>query len=154
MEAAGDAGAARATGSGAIGVDVEADGVDGEPVALDDGRRARRAEGGAAGAIVNVAGVDVLEPDVARDLRAPRVSVDGGVRGMSRILKSGWKAVKCSGTSSPSSAPTHSASLRVSLSASLRPGIMRLVISSHTLVSRLIHFSVSSTGSRWLKVTL
>ena len=36
-----------------------------------------------------------------------RASVTGGVDGRSRILKSGWKAVKCTGTSGPSSAATH-----------------------------------------------
>ena len=42
-----------------------------------------------------------------------RRSVSGGVRGTSRILKSGWKAVKCSGTSAPRllSIHAHSASM-------------------------------------------
>src|SRR5262249_25670759 len=110
-----------------------------------------RTVGGLAVGIVHVAGVDVVQPNLARDLARPR-SVAAGVCGRSSILKSGWKAVKCSGTSGPSSAMIHSHIERVSAGASFRPGIIRFVISNHTLVSRLSHLSVSSTGSRCEKV--
>jgi hypothetical protein len=69
----------------------------------------------AALAIVHVAGVDVAETGVQRD-RAARVSVAAGVAAMSVILKSGWNAVKCNGTSGPSSRMIHAHSARSSAS--------------------------------------
>ena len=77
-----------------------------------------------------------------------RVSVDGGVGGLSNILKSGWKAVKCSGTSGPSSRKTHFVSASISVSESFSPGISSVVISNHTSVSCFRYTSVSSTGCR------
>ena len=69
-------------------------------------------------------------------MRRARESVAGGVGGVSIIWKSGWKAVKCNGTSGPSSRSTHSDSAPISASESLCPGMSSVVISNHTLVSR------------------
>src|SRR5215471_17376023 len=53
-------------------------------------------------------------------LRA-RASVAGGVGGRFRILKSGWKAVKCTGTSGSSSPATHRVIALISASESVTP---------------------------------
>ena len=70
-------------------------------------------------------------------MRRARISVAGGVGGRSSILKSGWKAVKCIGTSGPSCPATQRVIASISESESFTPVISRLVISSHTPVSCL-----------------
>lgn len=75
-------------------------------------------------------------------------SVSGGVAGVSCIFQSGWKAVKCSGTSGPSSRATQAVNARSSASESLSPGISSVVISSQQSLSWWIQASVSSTGCR------
>jgi len=86
-------------------------------------------------------------------MRRARESVAGGVGGVSSIWKSGWNAVKCSGTSGPSSRRIHSESAVTSASESLCPGMSRVVISNQTCVSRFKYTSVSSTGWRWPRHT-
>jgi len=68
-------------------------------------------------------------------------------------VKSGWKAVKCTGTSGPSWAPTHSVIAPTSASESFAPGINRLVISTQTPVWCFRYTSVSSTGSSFPRHT-
>ncbi|GBC86310.1 hypothetical protein HRbin12_00297 [bacterium HR12] len=75
-----------------------------------------------------------------------RRSVDGGVGGRSSILKSGWNAVKCIGTSGPRRSTTQRVMASISSSESLRPGMRRLVSSTQTSVSCTSHSIVSSTG--------
>ncbi len=62
------------------------------------------------------------------------MSVAGGVGATSSIFQSGWKAVKCMGTSGPRFSTTHRAISPISRSESFCPGITRLVISSQTFV--------------------
>ena len=68
----------------AIGRDLV--GVDLMPVAHDQRGVARRAKGGAALGVVDVAGVDVMQAGFERDLARARASVAGGVGGRSVIL--------------------------------------------------------------------
>ncbi|MNG28868.1 hypothetical protein D3C84_1141990 [compost metagenome] len=81
-------------------------------------------------------------------MRRARSSVSCGVRERSVSLKSGWKAVKCSGTSGDSSRATQRDSAVVSASLSLASGISRVVISSQVSVSWWMNCRVSSTGAR------
>ncbi len=86
-------------------------------------------------------------------MRRARSSVAAGVGGRSVILKSGWKAVKCSGTSGPSSRAIHRLSASISAAESLWPGMSSVVISSQTAVSCLRYWSVSSTGASFAPVS-
>ena len=88
----------------------------------------------------------------SRAMARARCRVSGGVRGLSRSLKSGWNAVKCNGTSGPRWSKIQSASRRVSSGSSFRVGIIRLVISNQTLVSFFSHCSISSTGCKCVSV--
>ncbi len=72
---------------------------------------------------------------MASAISRARVSVDGGVGGLSIILKSGWKAVKCMGTSGPSSSTTQRVISSSSSSESFSPGISSVVSSNQTSVS-------------------
>ena len=100
------------------------------PVALDQQRAALVAAGALALRIVHVAGAGVAQA-VIQAMRRARASVAAGVGGRSRILKSGWNAVKCTGTSGPSCPATHRVRASISASESLRPGISKLVIQPH-----------------------
>ena len=93
---------------------------------------------------MHVAGVGVAQGVVCGD--APgQASVAAGAGGRSRILKSGWTAVKWIGTSGPSCPATHPGH-RVQVGVGVvEAGISRLVISSHTLVSCLRYGRASST---------
>jgi len=61
--------------------------------------------------------------------------VDGGVGSTSSILKSGWNAVKCIGTSGPRCSTTHRDIASSSASLSFLPGMSSVVISVQTFVS-------------------
>ena len=69
-----------------------------------------------------------------RDDFAMRIG-EAGVASTFIILKSGWNAVKCSGTSGPRCSTNHSDSLATSASESLNPGMRSVVTSNQTLVS-------------------
>lgn len=56
------------------------------PVAHDQRRMAGRAEGGVAGLMVHIAGVDMVQAGLQRDVARARTSVAGGVAGTSGIL--------------------------------------------------------------------
>ena len=75
-----------------------------------------------------------------------RRSVANGVGGTSRILQSGWNAVKCHGTSLPRCSTAHRVIASISSSASFSPGIRSVVTSSQTFVSWARYLRVSSTG--------
>jgi hypothetical protein len=68
-------------------------------------------------------------------MRLARDNVFVGVWRRSRILQSGWKALKWRGTSGPRCSATHSVIRSISSSESFSPGINRVVSSSHTSVS-------------------
>jgi hypothetical protein len=104
------------------------------PVADDECGVTAWAEGGAAFTVVHVAGEDVVQAGVEGDA-AGLDQGSGGVGGRSPIFQSGWKAVKCSGTSGPSSRATQVASWLISSALSFWPGMSRVVISSQQSVS-------------------
>src|SRR5439155_14953134 len=84
---------------------------------------------------------------LSRAMRLAWTSVSGGVGGRSIILKSGWKAVKCSGTSGPRCSTIHLDMASISPGSSFAPGISRFVISNHTFVSCFRYSSVSRTAA-------
>ena len=92
-------------------------------------------------------------PSLARSAQA-RFRLKSGVCGTSSIFQSGWKAVKCSGTSGPSCFATHSQSAPISSDKSFLPGISKVVISSQVLVSCLTSTSVSRTASSKFRAKL
>src|SRR6185503_8390500 len=134
-----------AAAAGACVGDVVA--ADVVPVAHDQRFAARRAIGRASALVVHVAGVDVVEPCAQRNRARPHER--GRRRGPDvGHLQSGWKAVKCSGTSGPRWLRTHLHSASISASESFLPGISSVVISVQTPVSLTRYSSVSSTGCR------
>ena len=79
------------------------------PISADNPITTARAVRAFARRVVDVRGVDKLSPTSRATSRA-FVSVEAGVQGRPSILSSGWKAVKCKGTSGPSLVITHSLS--------------------------------------------
>jgi len=143
------------TRAGALGAAFEAVVVVGQvpfgelvPVAADQEFAAFVAVSALAGLVEGVAGVGVADAGVDGDAARARDRVSGGVWGWSIILKSGWKAVKCSGTSVPMLSCTQSTMLVISSSLSFSPGISRVVSSNQMSVSCFRYLMVSSTGSR------
>ncbi len=77
-----------------------------------------------------------------------RVRVSPGVRGTSSIFQSGWKALKCIGTSGPQCSTTQRVIASISSSESLRPGISRFVSSTQVSVWFVTYSIVSRTAAR------
>ena len=123
------------------------------PIALDEHLTTRPAIGRVVFLVVNVADINVSQPGGKR-LLAGADERFGGVAETSSILKSGWNAVKCSGTSGPRFFKNQSLSRAISSSETLWPGISRVVTSNQTPVSLVSQRSVSSTGSSSPKQSL
>jgi hypothetical protein len=92
--------------------------------------------------------VNTWRSPAPRAIRRAVLSAAGGVAGVSRIFQSGWKAVKCSGTSGPRRSATQRLNASTSAAESFSPGISSVVISNHTPVSCFRYSRVSSTGAR------